>query len=414
MTFNETYFSYLPTKENSPSILFDKENGFVIACDLVSKSEIDKAVKALLIKTVLEAIEARLLSFKKNTISTELLKEALLFANVKLLQKITHPLKVALSALVIAKSKERIVIAGIGDLHLYTKEFGITESVFKDPLNANFVKNLSSCERYNSLKNALGTNFPPYFHVKQINRSHLKKLILVSYGIYEQYGPERLFTSTLEELKATSPKEHDLLYCSLELEESPTLPEKVKTKRSKIPLIAASSSISIIIAFLASNTLPIRHPHMQEKHTPTIGFFKKSQEKILVDNPTNDFQENITSLKDHLMEKETALHALLQEKEGLTTQHIQEISILKNEVERQSAIALALQSELLALKPPKLSEKPSAVRRIHIVSQGDSLSSISQKYYGTPKRWEEIYNANKEVLASQDHIKAGMQLMIPK
>ena len=54
-----------------------------------------------------------------------------------------------------------------------------------------------------------------------------------------------------------------------------------------------------------------------------------------------------------------------------------------------------------------------AEERYHSVSEGDSLSKISMRYYGTAGRWQEIYNANREQLQGSNALKVGQQLRIP-
>lgn len=51
--------------------------------------------------------------------------------------------------------------------------------------------------------------------------------------------------------------------------------------------------------------------------------------------------------------------------------------------------------------------------RYHTVTEGDSLSRISMRYYGTANRWQEIYNANRDVLQGSSALRVGMQLRIP-
>jgi hypothetical protein len=50
---------------------------------------------------------------------------------------------------------------------------------------------------------------------------------------------------------------------------------------------------------------------------------------------------------------------------------------------------------------------------IHIVKQGDSLTSISNEVYGDPNAYLRIYNANKDVLTSPDQLTEGVSLRIP-
>ena len=52
-------------------------------------------------------------------------------------------------------------------------------------------------------------------------------------------------------------------------------------------------------------------------------------------------------------------------------------------------------------------------RRTHTVLSGETLSGISQKYYGTASGWQKIYVANRNILSSPDRLKPGMRLVIP-
>ncbi len=59
---------------------------------------------------------------------------------------------------------------------------------------------------------------------------------------------------------------------------------------------------------------------------------------------------------------------------------------------------------------------PAAVAqtaRFHTVAEGDSLSRISVRYYGTTNRWKEIYDANRELLRRENALRPGQRLRIP-
>ncbi|WP_169829290.1 LysM peptidoglycan-binding domain-containing protein [Lacunisphaera limnophila] len=56
---------------------------------------------------------------------------------------------------------------------------------------------------------------------------------------------------------------------------------------------------------------------------------------------------------------------------------------------------------------------PANEGRTHTVAEGDSLSRISLRYYGTPNRWQEIFQANRDVLQGSSALRVGMQLRIP-
>lgn len=56
---------------------------------------------------------------------------------------------------------------------------------------------------------------------------------------------------------------------------------------------------------------------------------------------------------------------------------------------------------------------PASVPRTYTVQSGDSLSSISNKFYGTPSRWIDVYQANRDRLASENALRVGQELRIP-
>lgn len=51
--------------------------------------------------------------------------------------------------------------------------------------------------------------------------------------------------------------------------------------------------------------------------------------------------------------------------------------------------------------------------RFHVVKKGDSLSSISVKYFGSAKYWQSIYNANKNIVTNASSLRIGWKLRIP-
>ncbi len=55
----------------------------------------------------------------------------------------------------------------------------------------------------------------------------------------------------------------------------------------------------------------------------------------------------------------------------------------------------------------------SAAGRKYTVVGGDSLSKISQHFYGNANQYMKIFEANKDQLSDPDKIKPGMELNIP-
>jgi tetratricopeptide (TPR) repeat protein len=62
---------------------------------------------------------------------------------------------------------------------------------------------------------------------------------------------------------------------------------------------------------------------------------------------------------------------------------------------------------------PQAAPNPATAPRTYTVLSGDSLSSISRKVYGTPSRWIDIYQANRDRLSSENALRVGQEIRIP-
>ena len=52
--------------------------------------------------------------------------------------------------------------------------------------------------------------------------------------------------------------------------------------------------------------------------------------------------------------------------------------------------------------------------RFHIVREGETLSDISYKYYGSSNRWPKILNANRNAIKDANKLRPGTKLIIPE
>lgn len=59
------------------------------------------------------------------------------------------------------------------------------------------------------------------------------------------------------------------------------------------------------------------------------------------------------------------------------------------------------------------SPSPQRAPQTHRIEAGDTLSSISRRYYGTPNRWMEIFEANRDRMASPNALRVGEEIRIP-
>jgi len=51
--------------------------------------------------------------------------------------------------------------------------------------------------------------------------------------------------------------------------------------------------------------------------------------------------------------------------------------------------------------------------RVHIVREGETLSQIARKYYGSAGMWRKIFEANRETIQDANKVQAGTELIIP-
>lgn len=78
-------------------------------------------------------------------------------------------------------------------------------------------------------------------------------------------------------------------------------------------------------------------------------------------------------------------------------------------------VTATLVARVSAPAQPPTSEQPAdkPAGRLHVVAAGDTLAKISARYYGTPSRWREILDANRDVLGEGNNLVVGNSLRIP-
>ena len=92
----------------------------------------------------------------------------------------------------------------------------------------------------------------------------------------------------------------------------------------------------------------------------------------------------------------------------------------------QSSASDELTQETIAYQPqknvitqtPTVIEEPIApkqpILKTYTIQKGDTLSKVSQKYYGTTRKWKAIYDANRDKISNMNSLKVGTQIIIPE
>ena len=103
---------------------------------------------------------------------------------------------------------------------------------------------------------------------------------------------------------------------------------------------------------------------------------------------------------------------------------------LKRDLQARDARIRALEREVFALRASAPAAAPPAVAasavpaaapaagappaQVHVVQAGENLGAISTRYYGTPSRWKDIFNANRDKVPDANNVRVGTRLDIPK
>ena len=96
-----------------------------------------------------------------------------------------------------------------------------------------------------------------------------------------------------------------------------------------------------------------------------------------------------------------------------------EVARLRNEnlnLRKELEARAASRSTLEKLRATTASSKktgPSKSDRTYIVQPGDTLVSISRKFYKSPKRWKQILEANEKSIQDAKKLTVGQTLVIP-
>ncbi|MDR0679836.1 MAG: LysM peptidoglycan-binding domain-containing protein [Puniceicoccales bacterium] len=107
-----------------------------------------------------------------------------------------------------------------------------------------------------------------------------------------------------------------------------------------------------------------------------------------------DTHVELVEIAKHLREENVALKRKLRE--------VQEKYSQFEPGPKKNALTPVAQKSITSTSPVK-----------HIVRVGDTLSKISQKYYGTSAYWKKIFEVNQEAIPFPNALTVGQELIIP-
>jgi tetratricopeptide (TPR) repeat protein len=86
---------------------------------------------------------------------------------------------------------------------------------------------------------------------------------------------------------------------------------------------------------------------------------------------------------------------------------------LRKELEARSSSSRITQQKSQAIDAGSKKIESKSGNRSYVVKSGDTLFSISRKFYKSPKRWKEILNANQKNIHDPKRLTVGQTLVIP-
>jgi nucleoid-associated protein YgaU len=149
---------------------------------------------------------------------------------------------------------------------------------------------------------------------------------------------------------------------------------------------------------------------------------------LLYDDKLNDPLNALHHFKRYLVLNPEGSHAaevrdfMKRDEVALGTSLSGDSVVTRAEAARLRNENLSLQREINEGRPhPAATRSPSRKgdkeksggAKTYTVKEGDTLASISRKFYKTSKRWREIRDANENKIDDSDNLKAGLTLKIP-
>jgi nucleoid-associated protein YgaU len=84
--------------------------------------------------------------------------------------------------------------------------------------------------------------------------------------------------------------------------------------------------------------------------------------------------------------------------------------------EEPKSVEEASSEQSISEQPVANKEEPAPEKKYesYTIQKDDTLQKISEKFYGTTRKWKMLYDENKDVLKSPDRVYPGKTIRIPK
>jgi LysM repeat protein len=177
------------------------------------------------------------------------------------------------------------------------------------------------------------------------------------------------------------------------------------------------SSLLLGTIYLDKKNDPVTAIYFLKKYMDECGNTRQTQiAEQLIDTAKKEFLKSFPAYNG-IAQNEAELMEILKSLKNQNAALRQQMVALRQKISDYEAKINALQNTLQKANKGNLTPHSpypqSETVIIHTVEDGETLSSISNKYYGTSNAWQKIFEANSVTLKSPKNLRVGQQLIIP-
>ena len=148
----------------------------------------------------------------------------------------------------------------------------------------------------------------------------------------------------------------------------------------------------------------------ESSHSMQVRQLIETAKKVFIGQiPTKPFQSNTdrVDLLEIINKQQKELEVLKKK----YNQALLMIKTLQRQVGRKSSTVTS--SPVLGANVLNSEIDPNSVPRTYVIKAGDSLSKISEQFYGTESRFIDILQANSDRISNERSLKIGLEIIIP-
>ena len=207
----------------------------------------------------------------------------------------------------------------------------------------------------------------------------------------------------LEQYRHENPQEKDILS-----------ENGFQNPKRKLIFTLSGATLALVLFLLLMGTFRSDDQTEEQKQLASLdeSQARNNQEQMM--NQIKELQARVDKLENAplAVNQQAAQTALADDitQENLIPQN----NLVAKELQMMDVIADETQNMPETIQSPPVPLQKQTLPRTYTVQRGDTLSKISLRYFGTTKRWKDIYNANKNKITNINQLKVGTQLTIPE